>query len=94
VGWFAVAEALKHGFGAYGTVSEALRDEVDPARTLSVALQQVAEEMRSGAFKPSHAAKVRYACWARRAGQCAPWPWQKPEESNISFPNIQGIDQS
>jgi hypothetical protein len=79
MGWFATAEALKHNFGAYGTVSESLRDEADPSRTLSVTLRQVAEEIRSGAFKPSHAAKVRYAYWARRAGQGVPWPWQMPE---------------
>jgi hypothetical protein len=70
MGWYAVAEALKNGEGPYGSVKESLRGEMDGARTLLVALDQVQQAVDTGEYTPDRAAKARLSYWSRRMG----WP--------------------
>jgi hypothetical protein len=78
MGWYATAQALKEGTGAYGTVAESLRGESDPPRTLSVALAQVFTEVASGEFLPERNGQQRLVYWARR--NCHPIPAEVKEK--------------
>lgn len=74
MGWFATAQALKNGQGAYGTVKESLLRESDPPRTLSVAIDNVVAEILAGKYVPSKAARARLVYWSRRNGKGTPNP--------------------
>jgi hypothetical protein len=69
MGWFSTATALKFGQGAYGNVKESLHGEIDPSRTLSVALEKVEYEIANGFYFPDKKAKARLAYWARSIGR-------------------------
>ncbi len=68
MGWFATAQALKYGEGPSGTVRQSLAGDLNPGRTLSVALANIECEIRGGEFAPDHAAKVRIGYWRRLNG--------------------------
>ncbi|GJQ40253.1 MAG: hypothetical protein JETCAE02_26650 [Anaerolineaceae bacterium] len=72
MGWFATAQALKNGQGAYGTVKESLHGESDPPRTLSVAIHQIIDEILAGNYVPDKKARARLLYWARRNGMARP----------------------
>lgn len=72
MGWFATAQALKNGQGAYGSVKESLHGESDPPRTLSVAIDNIVSEILVGAFVPDKKARARIVYWARRNGKARP----------------------
>jgi len=66
MGWYATAQAVKHGKGPYGTVKESLAGESDPRRTLAVALMIIREQIQNGMWKPQgKSAKARLAYWER-----------------------------
>jgi hypothetical protein len=77
MGWFSVYRALVHG--VKGGVKEALRGEIDPARTLVVALDAVDAEIRAGRYCPDKRAKARLAYWRRVACAVAPTAGERSE---------------
>lgn len=63
MGWFAVSEALLTGSGAYGSVRDTLKGEVDPRRSLYIAIREIGSQGRLDAK-----VKRRIAYWKRHYG--------------------------
>lgn len=66
MGWFATYTALKEGTGPYGDVSQSLKGEADPPRTLGIALKKINEEITDGIFTPDTTTNQRIAYWKNR----------------------------
>jgi len=71
MGWYATSMALKYGTCSYGTVSQSLKGEAQPHRTLAVALQEVEREIASELWSPHprlrRSVNSRLAYWRKRS---------------------------
>lgn len=68
MGWFATYKALQDGIGPYGDVAQSLKGEVDPPRTLSVALEKIDKAISAGIYSPDDTAEKRITYWKNKNG--------------------------
>jgi hypothetical protein len=59
MGWYATYQALLNGVGPYGTVKESLKGEIDPPRTMDVAVGKIRQELDRGTLVLTAAQKAR-----------------------------------